>query len=84
LIYWIRAFVSLAARRRLDELERALWATTESTLDALGNGDFYFIAGIVHLRDVEAFLPKMHQWVPAPREVILSPARANSLARSRG
>jgi len=42
---------SLAARRRLDELERALWATTESTLDALGNGDFYFIAGIVHLRD---------------------------------
>jgi hypothetical protein len=45
---------------------------------------FISLLALSILRDVEAFLPKMHQWVPAPREVILSPARANSLARSRG
>jgi uncharacterized membrane protein len=32
---------------------------------------FYFVAGILHLRRPEAFLPIMPDWVPAPREVIL-------------
>jgi uncharacterized membrane protein len=32
---------------------------------------FYFVAGVVHLRHPEAFLPIMPDWVPAPREVIL-------------
>ena len=32
---------------------------------------FYFVAGVVHLRRPEAFLPIMPDWVPAPREVIL-------------
>ena len=30
---------------------------------------FYFVAGVVHLRHPEAFLPIMPDWVPAPREV---------------
>jgi uncharacterized membrane protein len=32
---------------------------------------FYFVAGIIHLRTPEAFLPIVPDWVPAPREVIL-------------
>jgi uncharacterized membrane protein len=32
---------------------------------------FYFVAGILHLRNPEAFLPIVPDWVPAPREVIL-------------
>jgi uncharacterized membrane protein len=32
---------------------------------------FYFVAGILHLRRPEPFLPIMPEWVPAPREVIL-------------
>ena len=32
---------------------------------------FYFVAGVLHLRGPEAFLPIMTDWVPAPREVIL-------------
>ena len=32
---------------------------------------FYFVAGVVHLRRPEAFLPIMPDWVPAPREVVL-------------
>jgi uncharacterized membrane protein len=32
---------------------------------------FYFIAGIVHLRNPGAFLPIVPEWVPAPREVVL-------------
>jgi len=32
---------------------------------------FYFVAGVVHLRRPEAFLPIMPDWIPAPREVIL-------------
>jgi uncharacterized membrane protein len=32
---------------------------------------FYFVAGILHLRHPEAFLPIMPDWVPVPREVIL-------------
>jgi uncharacterized membrane protein len=32
---------------------------------------FYLIAGIVHLRSPDAFLPIMPTWVPLPREVVL-------------
>jgi uncharacterized membrane protein len=32
---------------------------------------FYFVAGVLHMRRPEAFLPIMPDWVPAPREVIL-------------
>jgi uncharacterized membrane protein len=32
---------------------------------------FYAIAGVVHLRSPEAFLPIVPSWVPDPREVIL-------------
>ena len=32
---------------------------------------FYFVAGILHLRRLEVFLPIMPDWVPAPPEVIL-------------
>jgi uncharacterized membrane protein len=31
---------------------------------------FYFVAGIVHLRAPDAFLPIVPAWVPGPREVI--------------
>ncbi len=31
----------------------------------------YFVAGVLHLRRPEAFLPIMPDWVPTPREVIL-------------
>ena len=32
---------------------------------------FYFLAGVVHLRSPEAFLPIVPEWVPSPREVVL-------------
>jgi uncharacterized membrane protein len=32
---------------------------------------FYLLAGVIHLRSPEAFLPIMPDWVPAPREVVL-------------
>jgi uncharacterized membrane protein len=32
---------------------------------------FYLLAGVMHLRAPEAFLPTMPSWAPAPREVIL-------------
>jgi uncharacterized membrane protein len=32
---------------------------------------FYLVAGILHLRHSEAFLPIMPDWVPASREVAL-------------
>ncbi len=32
---------------------------------------FYFVAGVVHLRSPEAFLPIVPEWVPSPREVVL-------------
>jgi uncharacterized membrane protein len=32
---------------------------------------FYLVAGILHIRAPDEFLPIMPDWVPAPREVIL-------------
>jgi len=32
---------------------------------------FYLVAGVVHLRSPEAFLPIMPDWVPFPRETVL-------------
>ena len=32
---------------------------------------FYAVAGVVHLRAPDAFLPIVPDWVPAPRSVIL-------------
>jgi uncharacterized membrane protein len=32
---------------------------------------FYCVAGVLHLRRPEAFLPIVPDWVPSPREVIL-------------
>ena len=32
---------------------------------------FYLLAGAIHLRSPEAFLPILPGWVPAPREIIL-------------
>lgn len=32
---------------------------------------FYFVAGVIHLRSPEAFLPIVPDWVPAPRDVVL-------------
>ena len=32
---------------------------------------FYLVAGVVHLRSPEGFLPIVPEWVPFPREVVL-------------
>ena len=32
---------------------------------------FYFVAGLIHLRSPEAFLPIVPDWVPAPNVVVL-------------
>jgi uncharacterized membrane protein len=32
---------------------------------------FYFVAGVIHLKSPEAFLPIVPDWVPLPRETIL-------------
>jgi len=33
---------------------------------------FYFVAGVIHLRAPDGFLPIVPDWVPFPREVILA------------
>jgi uncharacterized membrane protein len=42
-----------------------------STLEALGDGDFYLGAGFIHLQSPDTLLSIMPNWAPAPREVIL-------------